>query len=36
MIRLCRENGIREPDFTLVGDELVVTIYSSEYERFHD
>jgi len=35
MIRLCRENGIREPDFTLVGDELVVTIYSSEYERFH-
>jgi ATP-dependent DNA helicase RecG len=36
MIRLCRENGIREPDFTLVGDELVVTIYSREYERFHD
>ncbi len=36
MIRLCRQNGIREPDFALVGNELVVTIYSSEYERFHD
>jgi predicted HTH transcriptional regulator len=32
MIRYCRENGIREPDFTLVGDDLVVTIYSRRHE----
>jgi hypothetical protein len=33
--RLCRENGIREPDFALVGDEVVVTLYSRRYEEFH-
>jgi ATP-dependent DNA helicase RecG len=30
MIRLCRQNNIREPDFALVGDEVVVTIYSRD------
>jgi predicted HTH transcriptional regulator len=35
MIGLCRENGIREPDFALVGDEVVVTLYSRRYGEFH-
>jgi ATP-dependent DNA helicase RecG len=32
MIRFCLENSIREPDFTLVGNDLVVTIYSRRHE----
>jgi len=32
MIRFCRENGIREPEFTLVENDLVVTIYSRWHE----
>jgi predicted HTH transcriptional regulator len=32
MIRLCRGNNIREPDFTLVGNDLVVIIYSRRHE----
>ena len=35
MIRLCRENGIREPDFGLAGDEVLVTLYSRRYGEFH-
>jgi ATP-dependent DNA helicase RecG len=35
MIRLCRENGIREPDYALIGDEVVVTLYSRRYDEFH-
>ncbi len=35
MIRLCRVNDIREPDFAQVGDEVVVTIYSRRYDEFH-
>jgi ATP-dependent DNA helicase RecG len=34
MIRLCRENGTREPDFGLVGDEVVTTLYSRRYDEF--
>ena len=34
MIGLCRENGIREPDFTQVGDDIVVSIYSRRYDEF--
>jgi len=32
MIRLCRDNNIRDPDFTLIGSDLVVTIYSRRHE----
>jgi len=35
MINQCRANGIREPDFALMGDDLVVTIYSRRYDEFH-
>lgn len=35
MIRLCRENDIREPDFAQIGADIVVTIYSRLYDRFH-
>jgi ATP-dependent DNA helicase RecG len=36
MINLCRDNNIREPDFTLIGSDLVVTIYSRRYDEFHE
>ena len=36
MINQCRANGIREPDFALMGDDLVVTIYSRRYDEFHE
>lgn len=36
MIKLCRDNNIREPDFTLIGSDLVVTIYSRRYDEFHE
>jgi len=35
MIGLCRENGIREPDFIQVGDDIMVTIYSRQYDESH-
>jgi ATP-dependent DNA helicase RecG len=35
MIRLCRDNGIREPGFALVGDDVLVTLYSRRYDEFH-
>lgn len=35
MIGLCRENGIREPDFAQIEDNIVVTIYSRRYAEFH-
>ena len=35
MIRLCREHGIREPDFALVEDQVVATLYSRRYDEFH-
>lgn len=35
MIRLCRDRGIREPDFTQVGDDIVVSIYSRRYDEFN-
>jgi ATP-dependent DNA helicase RecG len=35
MIRLCRVNGIREPGFAQVEDNLVVTTYSRRYDEFH-
>jgi len=33
MIRLCKDNDIREPEFTPVGDDLIVTLYSRRYNR---
>jgi ATP-dependent DNA helicase RecG len=36
MIDLCRKNGIREPDFTTIGNDLKVTIYSRRYDEFHE
>lgn len=35
MIRLCRENGIREPQVALMGDDVVLTLYSRRYSHFH-
>ncbi|MFH1929139.1 MAG: RNA-binding domain-containing protein [Chloroflexota bacterium] len=35
MIRLCQENGIREPDFALIEHDVVVSIYSRRYDEFH-
>lgn len=35
MIRLCRDNGIREPDFAQIHDNLLVTIYSRLHDEFH-
>ncbi len=35
MISQCRSNGIREPRFEMVGDDLMVTIYSRRYDEFH-
>ena len=35
MIGLCRENGIREPSFSQMGDHVIVTVYSRRYHEFH-